>query len=305
MKRVFSVTAPIFALIAFFMWWGALAVAQGVPLPAAPAPETPEREIVIEPSLLPDSPLYFLELLKEKVILWFTFRVEKEINRTLKFAELRMAEYRSMIEKGKTEAAQKVLSRYEDHVNAVLAKVEKLKKEQKGILKISQEMENILGRHTLILERVSGNVPAPAREAISHALEVSQQVYNRIREFQGKEAVKKELTIEEVQPAAEKAADQPQEKPAQDVRPEAPQPRNITVKNFEYAPKTMSVKVGEVVEVLNADKAPHTFTSVKGLFNSGTIQSGESWTFTVNVAKGKHAFYCAIHPSMQGTLVVE
>ncbi|OGD44117.1 hypothetical protein A3J02_01590 [Candidatus Azambacteria bacterium RIFCSPLOWO2_02_FULL_46_11] len=80
----------------------------------------------------------------------------------------------------------------------------------------------------------------------------------------------------------------------------------VLIKNSVYAPPTIIVKSGDTIQWINQDKVSHTTTSVKGLFNSGTIQSGGKWVYKVNLVKGVYQYYCAIHPEkMRGTLKVE
>ena len=42
-----------------------------------------------------------------------------------------------------------------------------------------------------------------------------------------------------------------------------------------------------------------------GLFDTGNIDPGGSATFVVPSEPGSFAFFCAVHPSMTGTLTVE
>lgn len=66
----------------------------------------------------------------------------------------------------------------------------------------------------------------------------------------------------------------------------------------------VTVSVGETVEVTNTDAIPHTWTSETGVFNSGSLGQGDSFSFTFEEA-GTYPFICSIHPSMTGTVTVE
>jgi plastocyanin len=78
----------------------------------------------------------------------------------------------------------------------------------------------------------------------------------------------------------------------------------ITIKNFSFAPASITVKPGATVTVTNKDQVAHTITSSKGSFDTGDIGSGQSKTFTAPNTPGSYPYICSIHQYMTGTLVV-
>ncbi|HVU73045.1 MAG TPA: cupredoxin domain-containing protein [Mycobacteriales bacterium] len=78
----------------------------------------------------------------------------------------------------------------------------------------------------------------------------------------------------------------------------------ITIKNFNYNPLT--VKAGATVTVVNSDQAPHTVTDSGAgkAFDTGTLQSGATTTFTAPTTPGTYDYICTIHSYMHGTLKV-
>lgn len=77
----------------------------------------------------------------------------------------------------------------------------------------------------------------------------------------------------------------------------------ITIQDFSFV-GSPTVAVGETVEVVNEDGPNHTWTAEDGTFDSGTLSSGDTFSFTFEEA-GEYAFFCAIHPGMTGSLTVE
>ncbi|MGW0653472.1 cupredoxin domain-containing protein [Streptomyces umbrinus] len=69
--------------------------------------------------------------------------------------------------------------------------------------------------------------------------------------------------------------------------------------------KQLVVKVGETVQWTNHDTAPHTVTTTKGpkKFDSGTVEKGDSWSYTFTTA-GTYEYYCAVHPDMVASVKV-
>jgi len=79
---------------------------------------------------------------------------------------------------------------------------------------------------------------------------------------------------------------------------------NVSIKNMAFTPSTLTVTAGSTVRWTNSDGVTHTVTSNTSLFDSGNLSDGKSFSFTFSVA-GTYKYYCAIHPSMTGTIIVQ
>lgn len=78
-----------------------------------------------------------------------------------------------------------------------------------------------------------------------------------------------------------------------------------SIQNFSFDPLSSTVKKGDTIVWTNKDSAPHTVTwDVGGQQSSGTLKTGESFSFTVNTT-GTFSYHCAFHPSMKGKVIVE
>jgi plastocyanin len=90
--------------------------------------------------------------------------------------------------------------------------------------------------------------------------------------------------------------------------PAAPASRSdstITISDFKFVPRALTVRHGAHIKVTNGDGAPHTVTADDGRsFDSGTVAQGDSATIRVAQA-GRFAYHCTIHPFMKGRLVAE
>lgn len=76
----------------------------------------------------------------------------------------------------------------------------------------------------------------------------------------------------------------------------------IAIDGFVY--ELQPVVAGAEITVTNRDSAPHTVTAEDETFDSGSVSGGGTGTFTAPAA-GEYAVFCTIHPSIEGTLVVE
>ena len=84
----------------------------------------------------------------------------------------------------------------------------------------------------------------------------------------------------------------------------AAEPAQIEVKDFMFAPTTLTVSVGTQVTWVNKDDEPHTVVSDTGTFRSGAMDTNESFSFKFD-KPGTYHFTCSIHPRMVGTVVVK
>jgi plastocyanin len=78
-----------------------------------------------------------------------------------------------------------------------------------------------------------------------------------------------------------------------------------SIDNFTFSPATLTVPRGAKVTWTNHDDIPHTVTSAATprLFHSGPLDTGDSFGFTFD-APGEYKYFCALHPHMQGTVLV-
>ena len=71
-----------------------------------------------------------------------------------------------------------------------------------------------------------------------------------------------------------------------------------------YSPNPIAVNVGGSVTWTNTDSIAHTSTSDTGVWDSGTIAAGASFTATFTTA-GSFTYHCNFHPGMVGTVTVQ
>ncbi|MBI4491494.1 MAG: cupredoxin domain-containing protein [Chloroflexi bacterium] len=71
-----------------------------------------------------------------------------------------------------------------------------------------------------------------------------------------------------------------------------------------YRPPSLSARVGDTVTWTNAGALPHTVTAQGGAFDSSMLAKGAQWSFSPS-APGTFDYFCALHPQMRSTLVVE
>jgi plastocyanin len=78
----------------------------------------------------------------------------------------------------------------------------------------------------------------------------------------------------------------------------------VNIESFMFMPAAVNIHAGETVTWKNMDEEPHTVTSNTGLFRSGGIDGGGSYSFKFE-KPGVYRYSCSIHPQMTGTITVQ
>jgi plastocyanin len=79
---------------------------------------------------------------------------------------------------------------------------------------------------------------------------------------------------------------------------------SATIKDFEFAPATITIKVGDTVTWTNNGPSLHTVTADDGSFDSGSLSAGKTFSHTFQTA-GTFTYHCSIHPFMTATVIVQ
>lgn len=80
-------------------------------------------------------------------------------------------------------------------------------------------------------------------------------------------------------------------------------PGEVSIVDFEFIPNPLVVAVGTTVRWTNDGSLPHTVTSDDALFDSGTLQPGDTFEYLFDTV-GTYDYHCVLHPTMTGTVVV-
>jgi plastocyanin len=78
----------------------------------------------------------------------------------------------------------------------------------------------------------------------------------------------------------------------------------ISIREFMFAPTSITVAPGTTVRWKNLDGEPHTVRSVETGFRSDPLDQNDSFTYKFD-KPGTYRYVCSIHPQMIGTIVVK
>ena len=85
----------------------------------------------------------------------------------------------------------------------------------------------------------------------------------------------------------------------------AQEPTAVTIDNFTFGPKELTVAVGTTVKWVNHDDIPHTVVETSSrAFRSKALDTDDSYSFTFANA-GTFTYFCSLHPQMTGKIIVK
>jgi len=81
---------------------------------------------------------------------------------------------------------------------------------------------------------------------------------------------------------------------------------SISIDNFTFTPPELTVAAGTQVTWVNHDDIPHLVVDAKDpqAMKSPPLDTGDKFAFTF-AKPGRYPYFCALHPHMQGTVVVK
>ena len=78
----------------------------------------------------------------------------------------------------------------------------------------------------------------------------------------------------------------------------------VTIDNFTFSPKELTVAVGTTVRFVNHDDIPHTVVEKKLSFRSKALDTDDAYSYTFATA-GSFDYFCGLHPHMVGKIIVK
>ena len=70
--------------------------------------------------------------------------------------------------------------------------------------------------------------------------------------------------------------------------------KNVSIVDFAYSPKTVTIHKGDTVRWTHKGQSPHTVTADAHGFGSGPLENGQTYSHTFN-STGSFRYYCRFH----------
>jgi plastocyanin len=83
----------------------------------------------------------------------------------------------------------------------------------------------------------------------------------------------------------------------------AASPAAVTIQNFAFMPRVLTISAGTTVTWTNKDGSPHTIAERNTVFRSAALDTGDTFSHTF-ATPGDFQYLCTIHTMMKGEIIV-
>jgi len=133
------------------------------------------------PGILPDHPLYWLKMIRDRVRLWSTRDVEAKYERLLLYADKRIGAAKVLIEGGQADLGITTATKAEKYLEQAVGQLEKVKKAGKAYPERVENLQKAIAKHEEVLRTVKEQVPDQAKPTLDQAVEKAAMLQERLR----------------------------------------------------------------------------------------------------------------------------
>lgn len=135
------------------------------------------------PGLLPDHPLYFLKVIRDRIVLWTARDPIRKIEIKHLLADKRLAMGKDLIASGKVALGSSVISKGEKYLYEAINDLETMTQEETMLSDMSliDRIIDASSNHKAIIEELYSEVPDNKRESIGLSLQLSMENEKAIR----------------------------------------------------------------------------------------------------------------------------
>lgn len=133
------------------------------------------------PGILPDHPLYWLKMGRDRLLLWLTKEPTARIERLLLYANKRVGAAEVLIKGGKVNLGLSTASKAEKYLEEAVTVLERLETEDGAkAARIKEELKRATEKHIELLEELLAKVAEEGKAVMQKNLEYAQNVLRRI-----------------------------------------------------------------------------------------------------------------------------
>ncbi len=143
------------------------------PSPVATVSSTPKSNyFLVYPGILPDSPLYQLKMVRDRIWIWLTTGAVERANLFLLYADKRVGAGKVLIEGNKVSLGVSTILKGEKYLERAVNEAEKAKKEGKEVKAVAEKMKNALLKYEEVLSELKEKVNPEGRAAVEDLLKL-------------------------------------------------------------------------------------------------------------------------------------
>ncbi len=142
-----------------------------IPSPEASVSSKPKSDyLLVYPGILPDSPLYQLKMVRDRIWSWLTTGTIEKANLFLLYADKRVGAGKVLIEGNKVSLGLSTLLKGEKYVEKAINEAEKAKKEGKDAGALAGKIRKALVKYEEVLTELKEKVNPEGKTAVEDLL---------------------------------------------------------------------------------------------------------------------------------------
>jgi hypothetical protein len=135
------------------------------------------------PGILPDHPLYWLKMIRDRILLFLTRSSEDKMSRLLLYADKRIGAAQALIKGGKDQLGVTTATKAEKYLERSLAELEKLYSQEKSSSEMFQRLSKASLKHKQVINDLLNDVSDQTKPALEKALQKADAVLQKAAEF--------------------------------------------------------------------------------------------------------------------------
>lgn len=132
------------------------------------------------PGILPDHPLYFLKMIRDRIWLFLTTDVVKKAELYLLFADKRLGASQALIEGNKHDLGVSTATKAEKYLELAIGQAERAKQAGRDTAAFYETLSKATRKHEEVLLGVIDKVPQEARTVLESALDYAHRGYEQV-----------------------------------------------------------------------------------------------------------------------------
>jgi len=134
------------------------------------------------PGILPDHPLYWLKMARDRILLLLTNDQLQKFDRLLLYADKRLGAAKVLIEGNQSGLGVTTATKAEKYLERSLREFSKLRQAEKATPELEDRFGKALLKHSQVIEKLLEKIPDQTKPALEKALEISKLGYETIKD---------------------------------------------------------------------------------------------------------------------------
>jgi hypothetical protein len=134
------------------------------------------------PGILPDHPLYWLKMIRDKVMISFATSSEQKMQRLLLYADKRIGAAQALIDGGKKELGVTTATKAEKYLERTISEYKKLQGTDKATPEMATRLSKATAKHLEVLMEMVDQVPDQSKPSLQQYLDQTSGYHQWLEE---------------------------------------------------------------------------------------------------------------------------